>query len=43
MGAYFWPEDHRAIQEDCVVLGDGKVMHHDPSWYGDGHAAQDMT
>lgn len=42
-GAYFWPEDHGAIQEDCIVLGNGKVMHHDAAWYGDGHAAQDMT
>ena len=32
-------EDHGAIQKDCIVLSDAKVVHHDAVRNGDGHAA----
>ena len=40
---HLWPEDHRAVQEDCIVLSNSKVMHHDAAWDGDGHAALNLT
>ena len=42
-GAYLWSEDHGAIQEDCIVLGDGKVMHHDASRYGDSYTVENAA
>ena len=37
-GAYIRREDQGTVQEDGIVLGHSKVMHHDPMWDGDGHA-----
>lgn len=36
---YIWPEDQGAVQEDSIILSNGKVMHHYSTWDGDGHAA----
>lgn len=37
--SYIGPEDQGAVQEDSIILSNGKVMHHDSSRDGDGHAA----